>query len=226
MYGGKSASKVSSLFYLEYKQVTVCNTCVRYRKMCSLHCNSHYICWDTCHSGSSVKALVVKWLILQMQPLPEPHFDIFINLEAQTLESNASFWGTGGNPMVPNQDYGEGEEKSPTARCSRGSLWEPGHFHAILPHHRLSSQWLPTNSCILDRKNELQFTLLPLSTLSVWSPLFNWCWTRVFCLHWWTGLPPGSRNIILTYNRVPQSNESITCMVIKQGTLLSGFPLI
>ena len=37
------------------------------------------------------------------------------------------------------------------------------------------SQWLPTYSCILQRKNTSQFTLLPLSTLSVWSSLFNLC---------------------------------------------------
>jgi hypothetical protein len=27
----------------------------------------------------------------------------------------------GGNPMVPNQDYREGEEESPITKCSRGS---------------------------------------------------------------------------------------------------------
>jgi hypothetical protein len=64
-------------------------------------------------------------------------------------------------------------------------------------------QWLPTNLCIWHRKNKLQFTLLPLSTLSVWSPSFNLCWTWVCGMRqctWWT--PCSTRNIILTYTTV------------------------
>jgi hypothetical protein len=63
--------------------------------------------------------------------LPELHFAIFFSLEGQTYESNSSFWGMGQNPMVPNQDYNEGDEKSPSTKYSRGSLWEPGHSNVM-----------------------------------------------------------------------------------------------
>jgi hypothetical protein len=39
------------------------------------------------------------------------------------LEGTSLIWRTGGSPMVPNQDYREDEEESPSAKCSRGSLW-------------------------------------------------------------------------------------------------------
>jgi hypothetical protein len=39
------------------------------------------------------------------------------------LKGVASVWGTGGSPMVPNKYYREDGEESPSAKCSRGSLW-------------------------------------------------------------------------------------------------------
>jgi len=65
--------------------------------------------------------------ILQTKPMPELHSNIPISLEVQTLESTSQFWGMGGNPMVPNQDYREGDEESPSAKCSRGSHILPCH---------------------------------------------------------------------------------------------------
>jgi hypothetical protein len=39
------------------------------------------------------------------------------------LEGVSSILGTGGSLMVPNQDYKEDREVSPSDKCSRCSLW-------------------------------------------------------------------------------------------------------
>lgn len=84
------------------------------------------------------------------------------------------------------------------------------------------SQWLPTHSCILHRKNTLQFTLLPLSTLSVSSPSVNLRQAWVRCLCQQTFLPPCSMNIILTYVRVTVLRVSLAWQ--QNGNFLSDFP--
>jgi hypothetical protein len=59
--------------------------------------------------------------VLQTQPL----FDLLGGHQfgSADLEVVFSIWGTGGNPMVPNQDYTKDKEKFPSAKRSRVSLW-------------------------------------------------------------------------------------------------------
>jgi hypothetical protein len=47
--------------------------------------------------------------------------DVFMFGSAD-LKSASSIWGTCGSAMLPNQDYREDGEESPSAKCSRGSL--------------------------------------------------------------------------------------------------------
>jgi len=160
-------------------------------------------------------------MILHTKPMPELHSNISISLEVQTLEISSQFWGMGGNPIVPNQDYREGDDESPSAKSSRGSHTLPCHGFFLTKVSQYS-QWFPTHSCILHRKNTLQFALLPLPTLSVWSPSFNLYGTWVCCLCQQIFLPPHSMNIILTYITAPALRVSRAWQ--QNGNFISDFP--
>jgi hypothetical protein len=64
------------------------------------------------------------------------------------------------------------------------------HACCLVVIHRLSDHRLsqadcgfPWAGCLLPRKNDLKIALLSLSTCSVWSPFFVWCWASMLCLH-------------------------------------------
>jgi hypothetical protein len=71
------------IFCLEYKHVTESDTWVRYRHLCSLFFD-----------------VAVAW----------SPFGCYHQFASVDMESAFSIWGTGGSPMVPNQDYREDGE--------------------------------------------------------------------------------------------------------------------
>lgn len=147
--------------------------------MCSILCNSHHTCWDTCQSGISVKALVVQWRSCR---------------QSQCLNSiltSLSVWKCRLWKALLN--FGEWVEIQWCQIRAIGKMLRNLQVPSIqevptLPYHRFCltiasqySKWIPTHSCILHKKNTLQFTLFPLSTLSLWSPLFNLHCAWVVC---------------------------------------------